>query len=75
MTNNIEEIPRYSVRQRELIGYFGCALGFTWLIHFSIGFFGIPFTLDISNPGMHLYLVGLAGPQMVIPKTFALFLF
>jgi membrane protease YdiL (CAAX protease family) len=62
MTNDIEEVPRNSVRQRELFGYFGCALGFTWLIHFSISFFGIPFTMDISNPGMHLYLVGLAGP-------------
>ena len=46
----------------EVLAYFLAALGFTWAIHFSIIVFGVPFSMDISTPGMQLYLLGLAGP-------------
>ena len=47
---------------KEVLAYFLAALGFTWAIHFSIIVFSVPFTMDISTPGMKLYLLGLAGP-------------
>lgn len=48
--------------QKEVLAYFLAALGFTWAIHSSIIVFDVPFSLDISTPGMKLYLLGLAGP-------------
>ena len=45
-----------------VLAYFLAALGFTWAIHFSIIVFSVPFSMDISTPGMQLYLLGLAGP-------------
>ena len=47
---------------KELAAYFLAAIGFTWAIHFSISILSVPFTMDISTPGMKLYLLGLAGP-------------
>jgi membrane protease YdiL (CAAX protease family) len=47
---------------KEVLAYFLAALGFTWAIHFSIIMLNVPFTMDISTPGMKLYLLGLAGP-------------
>jgi membrane protease YdiL (CAAX protease family) len=47
---------------KEVLAYFLAALGFTWTIHFSIIVFSVPFSMDISTPGMQLYLLGLAGP-------------
>lgn len=46
----------------QIIAFFLTALGFTWAIHFSIKLLGIPFALDLSSPGMSVYLIGLAGP-------------
>jgi len=45
-----------------VLAYFLAALGFTWAVHFSIIVFSVPFSMDISTPGMKLYLLGLAGP-------------
>jgi membrane protease YdiL (CAAX protease family) len=45
-----------------VLAYFLAALGFTWAIHFSIIVFNVPFSMNISSPGMKLYLLGLAGP-------------
>ena len=47
---------------KEVLAYFLAALGFTWAIHFSIIVFSVPFSMDLSAPGMKLYLLGLAGP-------------
>jgi len=47
---------------KEVLAYFLAALGFTWAIHFSIIVFSVPFSMDVSTPGMQLYLLGLAGP-------------
>lgn len=45
-----------------MLAYFLAALGFTWALHISIIVFSVPFSMDISTPGMQLYLLGLAGP-------------
>jgi membrane protease YdiL (CAAX protease family) len=47
---------------KEVLAYFLAAIGFTWAIHFSIIVFSVPFSMDLSTPGMKLYLLGLAGP-------------
>lgn len=51
-----------SRKQHGLVPYFLVAFAFTWSLHFSISLTGVPFSLDLSNPGMVLYLIGLAGP-------------
>ena len=51
-----------SRKQHGLVPYFLIAFAFTWSLHLSIRLTGVPFSLDLSNPGMVLYLIGLAGP-------------
>ena len=45
-----------------LPAYFLIAFSFTWAFHFSINLFGYSFSMDLSNPAMALYLIGLMGP-------------
>lgn len=45
-----------------LMAYFLIAFAFTWSFHWSINLFGLAFALDISNPAMMLYTIGLGGP-------------
>lgn len=50
--------------KRGLIAYFVIAFTFTWSLHFAIRLLDVPFALDLSNPGMSLYLAGLGGPLL-----------
>lgn len=48
----------------ELLAYVGLAYGFTWLVHGSLIFLHLPFSLQFGAPSMLIYKIGLLGPLL-----------